>query len=686
MSARLKSVMLVVSLVLTLGLSFANAQDNDVRLLTPGQSVEGVLEADNVAQVYTLLAAPGDNLSITAATESDASLVVLLTDASGAPVAQSSDGQIADVTLDNGGTYYVTVVSASGVTEEAIDFTVTYESASVESAAVYTPPGELLTATGLQIRLTWDSPTNLDLEVRDPVGGSLRWEATTVPSGGRFGQNINAACATKTTDAPTEQASWQAGVIPTGSYEFIVYYQQAEGCLTSDPANFTISATLDGTPVDAFEGTLQPGQVYLASLSIGVDGTAAKGLSGVKVDPPSAVGVDLSSPIGLVSDVATGGAITSQNPYQIYSFQGQDGQVVSLQMDANSGNLDPLLILLDPNGNQVSTNDDRESGNTNAAITNFSLLLNGTYSVIATRYGQLIGGTEGEYTLTLGGVLQASDTQSAVIPVFPNLPRGSVEVSLQWSTGADLQLLVRDPQGDSVYDDRPTLLTSGANLAANGNVNCQSTGNAPVSYIYWPSERLPSAGPYEIQVWYQSTCNDNTPVTFTLNVVSNDQLVFSTTQPLRPGEQYVTSYSIGTDSSITPGEGGIFGTAQRPEVTSIDYSSQVNSARLLATGESITGSIRATQKFAVYAFEGESGQIATVGMTALTGTLDSVLFLVGPSGVQLAQNDDAASDTRDSLINEFPLPETGRYIIIATHYGGQYGVTAGDYRLTLRLN
>jgi hypothetical protein len=692
MSSRSRNVIFVVTLVLVLSFSFVEAQDNDVRVLSPGEAVSGVLGPDNVAQVYTLTVAPGDSISISVTTESEAALGVLVTDALSAPVIQSvatergSEVLISDVLLDNGGTYYVTVVSSSGISEQEITFAVSVEINPSQSEAIFTPPGQLLTATGLQISLTWNSTTNLDLEVRDPIGGSLRWETPTVPSGGRFSQNVNAACNAKTSDSPTEQASWQSGVIPTGSYEFIVYYLQAEGCLTTEPTPFTISATVDGVPVDPFEGSLQPGQVYLASLSIGTDGTVDKGLSGVKVDPPTAAGIDLSDPVTLSANVPVEGAITSQNPYQVYSFQGQDGQIVSLQMNANSGNLDPLLILLDPNGNQVAINDDRDRGITDSAITNFALILSGTYNIIATRYGLLIGGTEGEYTFTLGGASLATDSQTNVIPTFPDLPRGSVEVSLQWNTGADLQLLVRDPQGDSVYDDQPRLLTTGATLAANGNVNCQLSGSAPLSYIYWPAERLPSAGPYEIQVWYQSACNDPTPVSFTLNVVANDQLIFSTTQPLRVGEQYVTSYTIGTDSVVTPGEGGVFGTTLRPEVSSIDYLAQESTARLLANGDSVTGSIRATQKFAVYAFEGETGQVVTIGMSGLSGTLDSALFLVGPGGVQLAQNDDAGSDTRDSLINEFPLPETGRYIIIATHFGGQYGVTAGDYRLTLRLN
>ena len=162
--------------------------------------------------------------------------------------------------------------------------------------------------------------------------------------------------------------------------------------------------------------------------------------------------------IALSGDAPVSGAIISAQPYQTYGFSGQAGQVVSVQMEASSGNLDTLLLLLDPNGNLVATNDDREQGVTNSGINNFSLILSGDYKVVATRYGQALGGTEGEYALTLSGALPLADaTQSAQIPAFPNLPRGSVEVSLQWSTSADIQLLVRDPQGAAVYDDKPQI-------------------------------------------------------------------------------------------------------------------------------------------------------------------------------------------------------------------------------------
>ena len=81
-------------------------------------------------------------------------------------------------------------------------------SGGTATTAEFTPPGELLTVTGMQIELSWNTASNLDLEVRDPVGGSLYWERPTVASGGQFGVNVNGACDALNSDTPSEQASW----------------------------------------------------------------------------------------------------------------------------------------------------------------------------------------------------------------------------------------------------------------------------------------------------------------------------------------------------------------------------------------------------------------------------------------------------------------------------------------------
>ncbi len=153
-----------------------------------------------------------------------------------------------------------------------------------------------------------------------------------------------------------------------------------------------------------------------------------------------------------------------------------------------------------------------------------------------------------------------------------------------------------------------------------------------------------------------------------------------------PGERFVTSYSIDVNGQITSGEGGIAGTVQRPDSSSLDYQSQLEAARAITSDEVVNGSIRLNKKFDVYVFDGQAGDVVTIGLQARNGTLDPVLYLLDAAGTQLAENDDAGTDTTDALISEFTLPEDGRYIIIATHFGARYGVTSGDYSLTLRLN
>ncbi len=459
-------------------------------------------------------------------TDASQTLDLVVTDLAGVRL-ESSEGEAGiSVSLPDDGLIYITVVAPEGVTDAGISFELTLSTTSVVPVA-FIPPGELLTATGLQISLTWQSTANLDLEVRDPVGGSLRFATPTVDSGGQFGVNVNSVCNTLTANAPTEQAAWPAGVVPTGSYEILIYYQPLTDCPTSEPATFTINAVVDGEVVSPFEGTLLPNQVYIASFRVNADGTVEPGDSGLRVDPPSLEGVLLTNAIPLTINTPVDGVIVREQPYQIYTFDAQANDVVSLSMDSQSpGSLDTLLLVLDPNGNIVATNDDADQGITNSLIPNLSLVLGGEYTVIATRYGMDVGGTEGVYTLSLTGAVDLSATSSTTLPNLPDLPNGSVEVSLQWSTAADLQLLVRDPQGASVYDDEPTS-PSGGQLAAQGNVNCRASDGSPVSYIYWPEGRLPPAGPYEIEVQFQNQCNDTRSVVFNLNVVANGQVVLS---------------------------------------------------------------------------------------------------------------------------------------------------------------
>ena len=716
---------ILAGLVLILGVT-ALAQD-DLRVLVPDTPVTGTLDSENVAQVYTFAGTEGQSVTLEASTSIGFGLALLLTDSAGLTIAQDFNPSgavvLADVPLPADDTYYVTVFSALGVTLPAgstFELTLTTTDAAeaateapdaadaeptatpevevvdatptVETPARVFAPGEILTATGFEIALTWNSTANMDLEVRDPVGGSVWFVNPEVPSGGVFDVNVNSACGCVTDQNPTERVRWPAGAIPTGSYEVLVYYQPIPDCPTTEPVTFSVVALLEGQVVDTIEGTIDPNEVYLASFVVEPDGSLLAGADGLYTDftvlPPVPVADLLADPLPIAFDQPLEGLITSDNYWQTYVFQASADQLVTIDLQATSGSLDTLFLLLDSSGRLIDANDDRAAGVTDSLLQNRRLNAAGTYYILATRYGKEVGGTEGNYILTLSG--PTADLPQEVIDL--GLDRGLIEVSLTWNTAADLRLLVRDPRGATVFVDVPEV-DSGGVLGAGGNIACRQTAASPLAYTYWPQNRLPGGnivpGLYEVEIIYVNNCNDTRPLTFELNIFVNGEPIFADTRTARLDEWYVTSFFIGASRQVeTAGPGGFIGTRQQLDSSVINYQGLIASAQPIANGQTLTGSITREDKYQLYSFEGQAGDVVTIDMARTSGQLDTKLFLIDPAGFQVAFNDDITpGEITDSRIAEFTLPQDGRYIIIATHFGMEYGGTIGTYNLTFsRLN
>jgi hypothetical protein len=716
----------------------AHAQNDTPPLLEAGVEASGSLDADSFLQNFIFLASSGDAITLDALTDSDGlSLILILTAPSGRIVAQDADlsspaeALIADVSLPESGQYVVTVLRGEGASGDTSgDFSLNLSGeltppstaegdSSTATAPVASVPGAdgstvTLAEGGIDINLTWNAAVNLDLEVRDPQGGII-FSNNLAANGGSLNADINANCGAATAEAPTETVTWPVGPVATGSYEIILYYTDA--CTAGGPQQFTLSANVNAQEEGSINGTLNPTQRYLAALEIDPSGEWRLYNGGVNA------GLDISllqNQITAAQDLpgtqATG-AISREVPALAYRFEGVQGDTITVNMDGSSGSLDPYLILLNPDGSELSRNDDRELGNTNSTITQV-LPASGVYTIVATRYGQSIGGTEGNFnlnlSLTLAGAISSSPTVSTT-PVAPtgndtvatgtdttatagtdttaittsstrpaNLPAGSVEVILTWNSTADLQLLVRDPAGASIFDDTPNA-PSGGILASAGNVGCTATAtNTPVSYVYWPTSRLPR-GLYEVEVWYQNTCNDPTPVTFNLVVNVQGVEVINTNQPTTEGSRFAITFEVDQEGAATGYDGGFF---DMTDVSSVNFFNLLSTAEVIEYGETINAQITTTERLKIYSFEATTGDRVTINMQRTGGTLDTAVYLISPQGIQLAGNDDivdpitGARDT-DSLIDTFDIQATGTYYIIATHYGLLFGGTTGTYSLTL---
>lgn len=96
------------------------------------------------------------------------------------------------------------------------------------------------------------------------------------------------------------------------------------------------------------------------------------------------------------------GQITRDVGSESVSFEAEAGDLINISMQKTSGTLDPLLILLDENDDELIRNDDDEQGiGSNSFIRGFSIPADGTYTIVATRFQEEQGTTTGRYTLLL---------------------------------------------------------------------------------------------------------------------------------------------------------------------------------------------------------------------------------------------------------------------------------------------
>lgn len=86
-----------------------------------------------------------------------------------------------------------------------------------------------------------------------------------------------------------------------------------------------------------------------------------------------------------------------------------------------------------------------------------------------------------------------------------------------------------------------------------------------------------------------------------------------------------------------------------------------------------------------YSFQGTAGTRLTITMSQSGSTFDPYLYLIGPSGFVISQNDDGAGNNNSqiSAAGTFTLPDTGKYIIEATSF--TTGET-GNYTVNVTLS
>lgn len=326
-----------------------------------------------------------------------------------------------------------------------------------------------------------------------------------------------------------------------------------------------------------------------------------------------------------------------------YTFLGAAGQNVTIEMAAS---FDTFLFLVGPDGDLVAENDDADGSNSRIQA---GLSSSGTYRVEAVGYD---GSSRGAYSLTLTGGRDASAVTVAPRPSAPPCSTAGI-VAGQSVTGTLTDGDCAVPRRSESKADRYTFqgnagqsmtITMRASFDTylflvdpSGNVvseNDDADGTNSQTQV-----RLPNSGTYTIEA---TGYDGNARGAYTLTVTSNTA----------PG-----TVAGGATPTCSPTGIGL----GRP-----------------ITGSLTDGDCAATRrrgsKADQYTFQGNSGQSVTITMTA---SFDTYLFLVGPTGSVLADNDDAnGTNSRVQL----QLPSAGTYTIEAVGFDSG---ARGSYSLTL---
>ncbi|MGD1897432.1 MAG: PPC domain-containing protein [Phormidesmis sp.] len=154
--------------------------------------------------------------------------------------------------------------------------------------------------------------------------------------------------------------------------------------------------------------------------------------------------------------------------YDQYTFTGNDGQYVTISLE--SDDFDPYLILLDPNGQRISENDDVSRVNRNSRLI-VALPATGMYTAVANSYES---GKNGEYEIKIAVAsnrrgLSESLAMTAVPDSTAACSDAIAAMAIDLESGREVSAWVSALPLENVYSRVPDLRPNGVNVDLRGD-------------------------------------------------------------------------------------------------------------------------------------------------------------------------------------------------------------------------
>lgn len=171
------------------------------------------------------------------------------------------------------------------------------------------------------------------------------------------------------------------------------------------------------------------------------------------------------------------GTLDNNTYYEIWTLTVEAGTTVTVTMRATGGDLDPLVGILTTDLSEVLVENDNWVGKDARVVHTFAE--DGTFSIVATRFGLQRGSTTGSYTLTA----EFSQTGGGTDPSNNNAPPSPLNIAWRITNFAETELCKIHFSGSEETTWGPDQ-TEGEPLAHN-------------FYYQWQV----SPGTYDVQVW-----------------------------------------------------------------------------------------------------------------------------------------------------------------------------------------
>lgn len=333
------------------------------------------------------------------------------------------------------------------------------------------------------------------------------------------------------------------------------------------------------------------------------------------------IGVSFADGSGLRYGDTVLNQITDNAPLLYYTFRAERGDIISIRMERTSGDLDTALQLVNSSGIVIAENDEVEgSGSLDAAIIGKLIEEDGTYIIIATRYGQVAGRSSGSFVLSL-------------------------ETGAESGLGASTAFALPLP-----YDI---------------DIEGEITANRFEQYYRIEGERYDRVS---ITMNRRGGALDSF-----LRLTDDQQNVLAQDDDGGGGQnaairEFVLPYSGVFYVVATRFDGAVGSTTGAYTLTARlqgnAFDGVPDDIQRLSYGTSTTGTLDDLVPRLLYAFYGVQGDTVTISLVNAGGDLDPVVGLLDASQ-QLLTSDDNSGGSLNALIERFTLPYTGVYYIQA---------------------